>query len=90
MSDTTTEPVTVGASALPSLLTTLLRYVAGPIGGFLVGKGWIMADQVPQVAGVLLSIGAAGWGLYQTWRSHSKLLTVAQDPRVPASVATVK
>ncbi len=90
MTDTTSTQVVVTANPLPSILTTLLRYVAAPIGGFLLGKGWIMADQLPEVAGVLMFVASGVWGIYSTWKTHGKLVTVAADPRTPEAVATVK
>lgn len=92
MSDASNEPVTVDPNAVPALVTTLIRYVAAPIGGWLMAHGLIVGTNDPTqlVIGVLMSVVAAGWGLWRTWRNHGKLLTVASDPRVPDSVAQVK
>jgi uncharacterized membrane protein YebE (DUF533 family) len=80
-------PITVNANSLPSVLQTIIGSAAGMLGGFLVGRGWITADQIPQVAGVLMAIGGAAWTAYQAWRNHKKLVITADA--APARVANV-
>lgn len=42
----------------------ILRYILIAGGGMLVGKGYITAEQVTQIVGVIGTIGGIVWGLY--------------------------
>lgn len=83
------EPIVINPSALPDMAKTVIRWIAGPVGGFLVGKGWITGDQLIQLPGALMAVAGFGWALYSTWAKKQQLVAIASDPRVPDSVASV-
>jgi hypothetical protein len=72
-------------SVLPSYMTSLLRSVATTLGGYLIGKGYITADQAPQFAGLVVVVGTAIWSLYQKWLAHKRLTAAIAAPAGAAS-----
>lgn len=50
-------------------LTTLARYALTALGGFIVAKGWVPADGWDEIMGILLSLIAAIWGVWETNRN---------------------
>ncbi len=60
MADTSTPPI-------PAATMALVRQGILVIGSFAVGRGWVQADQIDGIATLLLTVGAAGWGLYKTF-----------------------
>lgn len=68
---------------MTEMIWPAFRYVLIMIGGVMVGYGWInaedvepLADKVLEIAGAMISLGAAAWGLWTLFRTK----------RVPASV----
>ena len=82
-------PIVINPSVLPDVVKTIIRWVAGPLGGFLIGRGWISADQAMQLPGLIMALVAGGWALYSTVSKKQTLIAIAGDPRVPDSVASV-
>lgn len=82
------EPITVNAGTAPEVVTTIARYLVTFVGGWIVAKGWITADQLPQVAGVILGAVPLIWGAWSAFRNKSKLITTAEA--APNNVAVVK
>lgn len=42
----------------------IVRYILIAGGSFLVGKGWITAENVESIVGAIGTIGAVLWGIY--------------------------
>ncbi len=45
-------------------IKSLIRHVLSAAGGFLVAKGVVSADQLPEVVGAVITLAAAGWGFW--------------------------
>lgn len=45
-------------------IKSLIRHVLSAAGGFLVAKGVVSADQLPEVIGAVITLAAAGWGFW--------------------------
>lgn len=77
------EPTT--PSVIPSYVTGLLRTVGGIIGGYLIGKGYITAEQAaPLAAGALALVGAI-WTIYSKNVANKKLKVAIAAPAGQAS-----
>lgn len=85
-----TTPTVVNSNQLPGLAAAALRYIASPLAAYLLGKGYITADQATEVGTVLIVVGSAVWGLYGTWKSKHTVVKIASDARTPDEVAIVK
>jgi len=44
-------------------IKSLIRHVLSAAGGFLVAKGLVSADQLPEVVGAVITLVAAAWGI---------------------------
>lgn len=67
----------------------ILRYLLIAGGSFLVGKGYISAEQVETIVGGLGTIGAVLWGIYVKSGTTAVPDTVAARPDIPTvSAAT--
>lgn len=44
-------------------LSSILRHILTFGGGFVVAKGWIAADTLPQVVGAIITLGGAVWAM---------------------------
>lgn len=89
-----TEPIVVPVSPLEQQLKGQLRIGIAALGGSLVLRhvlpAWAVNDQtVDYVVGITLVGGAAVWSWLRAKLSHTRLFTVANDPRVPDAVAQV-
>lgn len=68
-----------------------VRWLLGLAGGFLVGKGWVKADQVTALLSneaVIGGLGAAGvlvWGMLTHTQANAVAVvdTIAKDPASP-------
>lgn len=67
-------------SVVPSLFGTVLRAAGSAIGGYLIGKGYITAEQAPELGGAALTLIVAVWGLYSKLRAHSTLKAAIAAP----------
>jgi hypothetical protein len=74
MSDTNT---TAPTSPMPSYVASLLRTVGAVLGGYLIEKGFISAQQAPELGGAVLAIIVVAWSLVQKYNAH-KALTAAK------------
>jgi hypothetical protein len=45
-------------------IKSLIRHVLSAAGGFLVAKGVVSADQLPEVVGAIITLVAAAWGYF--------------------------
>lgn len=63
-------------SIIPSYITSILRTAGGVIGGYLIAKGYITAENAPELGGAALTVIVALWSLYQKLSAH-KTLTAA-------------
>ena len=57
----------------------ILRAIVPGLVGYLVGKGYIPADQGGEVAAAIITLGAAGW---------SVVTNLENKPAAPAAPAT--
>ena len=83
-------PISVNASPLPDQLWAGLRQIAPAAMAFAIGRHWIADDM-----SILLGIaGGMVWpivaGQLKTRHRAKQLASVANDPRVPDAVASVK
>ena len=44
-------------------IKSLVRHILSAAGGFLVAKGLVSADQLPEVVGAVITLAAAAWGI---------------------------
>jgi hypothetical protein len=44
-------------------IKSLIRHILSAAGGFLVAKGLVSADQLPEVVGAVITLLAAAWGI---------------------------
>jgi len=44
-------------------IKSLVRHILSAAGGFLVAKGLVSADQLPEVVGAVITLVAAAWGI---------------------------
>lgn len=65
---------------VPSYLATLLRTLGGMVGGYLIGKGYITAEQAPEIGGGLLAAVVAIWGIVQKINAHKALKSAIASP----------
>lgn len=61
----------------------ILRYILIAGGSFVVGKGWVTAEQVEMIIGAIGSIGAILWGLYVKFGTKSVSNATADRIDVP-------
>lgn len=59
MNSFSTPALSAGAAAAVRILTLVL-------GPYAIGAGWVDADQVDGIATSVVTIGVAGWALFQT------------------------
>lgn len=45
-------------------IKSLIRHILSAAGGYLVAKGLVSADQMPEVVGAIITLAAAAWGIY--------------------------
>lgn len=72
-------------------IKSAVRWLVGLAGGFLVGKGWVKADQVTALLSneaVIGGLGAAGvlvWGMFTHTQANAVAVvdTIAKDPESP-------
>lgn len=67
-------------NAIPSYVASILRTGGGIIGGYLIGKGYITADQAAELGGASLAVIAVGWSLYQKYAAHKALTAAIAAP----------
>jgi hypothetical protein len=67
-------------SAIPAYLASMIRTGLTALGGYLVGKGFLTAEQAPEVAGAVLTGLSAVWSLYQKWSANQKLSDAIAAP----------
>lgn len=67
-------------SAVPSYVASILRTVGGIVGGWLIGKGYITAEQAPEIGGGLLAVVVAVWGIIQKINAHKALKSAISAP----------
>lgn len=45
-------------------IKSLIRHILSAAGGYLVAKGLVSSDQLPEIVGAVATLGAAAWGIY--------------------------
>jgi hypothetical protein len=50
-------------------IKSLVRHILSAAGGYLVAKGLVSADQLPEIVGAVLTLIAAGWGIMSKKKS---------------------
>lgn len=45
-------------------IKSLIRHILSAAGGFLVAKGLVSADQLPEIVGAVITLVAAAWGYF--------------------------
>lgn len=66
MAENSTAPASAATAAF-------IRQAVLAVGAFAVGRGWVTADQLPGIATILASVGAAAWGLYKTHQRQTDI-----------------
>lgn len=64
-------------TALPSYVTSIIRTGLAVGGGWLIGKGYFTADQIPEIGGILMAVATGIWSLAHK-ASVSKSLAAAE------------
>ncbi len=72
---------------------SIARSILVAIGAFAVGRGWITNDQVLQWTPIILSVGAALWGVFvhtktQTVVAAADIVAIPPGEQVKAGVVT--
>jgi hypothetical protein len=67
-------------SPIPAYVATLVRAGAATVGGWLIGKGYITADQAPEIAGGVMALAVVVWGLIQKISAHQALASAIKAP----------
>ena len=44
-------------------IKSLIRHVLSAVGGYLVAKGLVSTEQLPEIVGAIITIGSAIWGV---------------------------
>lgn len=44
-------------------IKSVIRHVLSAAGGYLVAKGLVSTDQLPEIIGAIITIGSAIWGV---------------------------
>lgn len=81
-------PIQVSPHALPDTLAALFRYVIATVGAYLVGAGYVDAENIDGIATLLFTIATVAYGLYQTHRKKRELVVAAEA--APDRVAQVR
>lgn len=81
--------IEVTDSTIATQLAALGRYLLTAGGAFALGKGWVDDDTLQFLTGLLTVAAPAAWGIYRAYANKRRLIDVAQDARVPDSVARV-
>lgn len=68
----------MNATPLPSYTAAVIRTGLGMAGGWLIGKGYVTADQLPEIGGLALGLLTLVWSLAHKVTT-SKALQAAQD-----------
>jgi hypothetical protein len=50
-------------------IKSLIRHILSAAGGFLVAKGLVSADQLPEIVGAVITLVAAAWGYFSKTKS---------------------
>lgn len=65
------------------IIWQLIRYALQGLGAFLVGRGYVTADNVTTIIGAVGSLFATFWGLYVKWGTQSVPAATAARSDVP-------
>lgn len=67
-------------STFPVYLTSLLRALGGVIGGYLIGKGYLTAEDATAIGGGLLAVIVALWSIHAKRKSIKALRDAIAAP----------
>ena len=88
MQNVTTPPIPVTTnSAAPTALTGI-QYAVAALGGYAVGKGWLVQGDVEAITAIIGIVVPAAIGVYKAWKNNEQKKTLADY--VPDSVAFKK
>jgi hypothetical protein len=87
MSNDITPPLQVTDNTLEGQIATFARYLLTSVGGFALGKGWIDSEVLQLLTGLVTVAAPTAYGIYKTYTSKQRLITVAEA--APNSVAKV-
>ena len=45
-------------------IKSIIRHILSAAGGYLVAKGLVSADQLPEIVGAIITLVAAAWGFF--------------------------
>lgn len=45
-------------------IKSLIRHILSAAGGYLVARGLVSSEQLPEIVGAVATLVAAGWGIY--------------------------
>ena len=45
-------------------IKSLIRHILSAAGGYLVAKGLVSSEQLPEIVGAVATLAAAAWGIY--------------------------
>lgn len=88
MAETTAEPILVKSTAVWSMLAALARDVLKLAGAGLITRGVANADQVNEMAGLIVAAAPIIYSQLKTLWNHRKLVTLAHV--VPDEIAHVQ
>lgn len=77
MSSTDTSGQPSGSAAV---IASIVRTLLGIAGGWLIGKGYFTAEQMPQVIGGATAFVVAVWSIYQKLSAHKALAAAISAP----------
>ena len=82
------DQIIVDPNSVPKAVMTGAQYLVAMATSFALGRGWLSADAVAQIALALPGIVAVAWGIYKTWKNNEQKKVMADH--VPDAVAVVK
>jgi hypothetical protein len=65
---------------IPSYIAAILRTVGALVAGYAIAKGYITAEQAPQIGGAILALIVAGWSIFQKVNAHGAFKAAVAAP----------
>lgn len=82
-----TPQIAVSTGSISAGIAAAMRYLFVTLLTLAASRGWLPADSVGEVAGYLVAAVTAGYGIWQTTRRQSDLITVAKAAPNAVAVA---
>ena len=67
-------------SAVPSYIASIVRNLLAVASGFVVGKGWIDAEQGVAITGAIMAVIPVTWSLVQKHNANKALKSAINSP----------